>query len=66
MIAVAGIIASLLLLMYLAYRNHSVIVVAPICALVAVGVDGELRKVFMLPAELVHITPHHQGIDANK
>ena len=42
MIAVAGIIASLLLLMYLAYRNHSVIVVAPICALVAVGVDGEL------------------------
>jgi H+/gluconate symporter-like permease len=42
MLAVCGIIASLLLLMYLAYRNHSVIVIAPICALVAVVVDGEL------------------------
>ena len=42
MIAVAGIVASLLLLMYLAYRNHSVIVIAPICALMAVGLDGEL------------------------
>jgi H+/gluconate symporter-like permease len=42
MIAVCGIIASLLSLMYLAYRNHSVIVIAPICALVAVVVDGEL------------------------
>jgi H+/gluconate symporter-like permease len=42
MVAIAGIIVSLLLLMYLAYRNHSVIVIAPICALVAVGLDGEL------------------------
>jgi H+/gluconate symporter-like permease len=42
MIAVAGILVSLLLLMYLAYRNHSVIVIAPMCALVAVGFDGEL------------------------
>ena len=42
MVAVAGIIVSLLLLMFLAYRNHSVIVIAPICALVAVGLDGEL------------------------
>jgi len=42
MIAVVGIVASLLLLMCLAYRNHSVIVIAPICALIAVGVDGEL------------------------
>jgi H+/gluconate symporter-like permease len=42
MIAVGGILASLLLLMYLAYRNHSVIVIAPLCALVAVGFDGEL------------------------
>lgn len=42
MVAVSGIIVSLLLLMFLAYRNHSVIVIAPICALVAVGLDGEL------------------------
>lgn len=42
MIAIAGILASLVLLMYLAYRNHSVIVIAPICAMLAVAVDGEL------------------------
>ncbi len=42
MIAVAGILVSLLLLMHLAYRNHSVIVIAPLCALFAVAVDGEL------------------------
>jgi len=42
MFAVIGIIASLCLLMGLAYRNHSVIVIAPLCALVAVAVDGEL------------------------
>ena len=42
MISVAGILVSLVLLMYLAYRNHNVIVIAPICALVAVGLDGEL------------------------
>ena len=42
MLAVFGIIASLCLLMGLAYRNHSVIVIAPLCALVAVAIDGEL------------------------
>ncbi len=42
MIAIAGILVSLLLLMYLAYRNYSVIVIAPICAMLAVAVDGEL------------------------
>ncbi len=42
MIPVVGIVASLLLLMLLAYRNHSVIVIAPICALFAVAIDGEL------------------------
>ncbi len=42
MLAVLGIIASLCLLMGLAYRNHSVIVIAPLCALVAVAIDGEL------------------------
>lgn len=42
MVAVIGIVASLCLLMGLAYRNHSVIVIAPICALVAVAIDGEL------------------------
>lgn len=42
MLGVSGILLSLLLLMYLAYRNHSVIVVAPLCALVAVACEGEL------------------------
>jgi H+/gluconate symporter-like permease len=42
MLAVLGIFASLCLLMGLAYRNHSVIVIAPLCALVAVAIDGEL------------------------
>lgn len=42
MVPVAGIVVSLLVLMYLAYRNHSVIVIAPICALIAVALDGEL------------------------
>jgi len=39
---VIGILMSLLLLMALAYRNHSVIVVAPFCALLAVVLDGDL------------------------
>jgi H+/gluconate symporter-like permease len=42
MLGVVGILLSLLLLMGLAYRNHSVLVVAPICALLAVGLEGEL------------------------
>ncbi len=42
MLAVFGIAFSLCLLMGLAYRNHSVIVIAPLCALVAVVIDGEL------------------------
>lgn len=41
MIGVAGIILSLLLLIYLAYRDVSVLVLAPICALVAVLMDGK-------------------------
>lgn len=39
---IAGILLSLLLLMYLAYRDISVIVLAPLCALVAVLCDGEM------------------------
>jgi H+/gluconate symporter-like permease len=42
MTGVIGILASLFLLMLLAYRNHSVIVIAPVCALMAVSVEGEL------------------------
>lgn len=40
--SVVGILVSLCLLMILAYRNHSVIVIAPLCALLAVAIDGEL------------------------
>ena len=29
-------------------------------------VDGERRKVLMLPAELVHVTAHDQGIDPHE
>ncbi len=39
---VAGIVLSLLLLIYLAYRDVSVLVLAPLCALVAVVLDGHL------------------------
>jgi H+/gluconate symporter-like permease len=42
MLAVSGILASLCLLMGLAYRNHSVVVIAPLCALVAVVFDGDM------------------------
>ncbi|WP_010584776.1 GntP family permease [Schlesneria paludicola] len=42
MLGVVGILLSLFVLMLLAYRNHSVIVIAPICALLAVAVEGEL------------------------
>lgn len=38
----AGIILSLILLMYLAYRNVSVLVLAPLCAMLAVLLDGSL------------------------
>ncbi len=41
MISVAGIILSLLLLIYLAYRDVSVLVLAPICAMLAVLMDGQ-------------------------
>lgn len=40
--SVIGILLSLLLLMFLAYRDVSVIVLAPICALLAVLLDGNL------------------------
>lgn len=39
---IPGIILSLLLLMYLAYRDVSVLVLAPLCALLAVVFDGNL------------------------
>lgn len=42
MAGVAGIVLSLLLLIYLAYRDVSVLVLAPLCALVAVYLDGDL------------------------
>lgn len=42
MLSVVGIMLSLLLLMMLAYRDVSVIVLAPICALLAVLLDGSL------------------------
>ncbi len=42
MSGLAGIILSLFLLMYLAYRDVSVLVLAPVCALLAVALDGEL------------------------
>ena len=40
MTGIAGIVLSLLLLMYLAYRDVSVLVLAPLCALLAVVFDG--------------------------
>lgn len=42
MTGVIGIVVSLLILMYLAYRDVSVIVLAPLCALLAVVLDGHL------------------------
>jgi H+/gluconate symporter-like permease len=42
MLGVVGIVLSLLLLIYLAYRDVSVLVLAPLCALVAVIFDGHL------------------------
>lgn len=41
MISVLGIILSLLLLIYLAYRDVSVLVLAPVCAMLAVVMDGQ-------------------------
>ena len=42
MMGILGIILSLLLLMYLAYRDVSVLVLAPLCAMLAVVFDGNL------------------------
>ena len=42
MIGIVGIVLSLILLMYLAYRDVSVLVLAPLCALLAVLFDGNL------------------------
>lgn len=42
MVGILGIMLSLLLLMYLAYRDVSVLVLAPVCALLAVALDGNL------------------------
>lgn len=42
MIGIVGIVLSLLLLMYLAYRDVSVLVLAPLCAMLAVMFDGNL------------------------
>ena len=42
MLGMVGIVLSLLLLMYLAYRDVSVLVLAPLCALLAVVFDGNL------------------------
>ncbi|MEJ7594273.1 MAG: GntP family permease [Planctomycetaceae bacterium] len=42
MIGIVGIVLSLILLMYLAYRDVSVLVLAPLCALLAVVFDGNL------------------------
>ena len=42
MIGILGIILSLILLMYLAYQDVSVLVLAPLCALLAVMFDGDL------------------------
>jgi len=42
MLGILGIVFSLLLLMYLAYRDVSVLVLAPLCALLAVVFDGNL------------------------
>ena len=40
--SVAGIVLSLVLLIYFAYRDFSVLVLAPLCALIAVFLDGHL------------------------
>jgi len=42
MVGIVGIVLSLILLMYLAYRDVSVLVLAPLCALLAVLFDGNL------------------------
>lgn len=42
MLGLIGIVLSLSLLMYLAYRNVSVLVLAPLCAMLAVLLDGRL------------------------
>jgi H+/gluconate symporter-like permease len=42
MFSVAGIVLSLLVLIFLAYRNVSVLILAPLCAMLAVLLDGNL------------------------
>ena len=42
MMGILGIVLSLILLMYLAYRDVSVLILAPLCALLAVVFDGNL------------------------
>ena len=42
MTGVVGIVLSLMLLIFLAYRDVSVLVLAPLCALLAVTLDGHL------------------------
>ena len=39
---ISGVVLSLLLLMCLAYRDVSVLILAPLCALLAVVFDGNL------------------------
>ena len=42
MFSIPGIVLSLVLLMYMAYRDVSVLILAPLCALLAVTFDGNL------------------------
>ncbi|MDP1860930.1 MAG: hypothetical protein Q8K82_19810, partial [Gemmatimonadaceae bacterium] len=43
MVSVVGIIVSLLLLMWLAYRGFNVLILAPVLALLAVLIGGDTR-----------------------
>lgn len=48
---VLGIFVSLLVLIWMAWRDHSVLLLAPFCALLAVAIDGQLP----LMAALTHV-----------
>ncbi|MFO0979967.1 MAG: GntP family permease [Planctomycetaceae bacterium] len=48
---VIGIFLSLLVLIWMAWRDHSVLLLAPVCALLAVAIDGQLP----LMAALTHV-----------
>lgn len=48
---VVGIFLSLLVLIWMAWRDHSVLLLAPVCALLAVVIDGQLP----LMATLTHV-----------